>query len=326
MSSLTDRYVAATLRSVPRQQRPDIERELRASIADAVDARADNGESPDDAEFEVLTDLGAPAKLAANYSGRSLTLIGPEVYLPYLRTLKMLALSAIPITFVVVAIVSLAQGKDPIGAIFGAFGTCLTVAVYLGFFVTLAFVIADRNADSRREIALADGRWSPKMLPVETSVESHDYSWSQPIASLVGNVILVALIIIQRAVSPISTADGTPIPILDPSLWDFWIWYFFAIMGLAVVIDFVKLAVGRWRPWTALIDTLLGLAAAIPLAYLFWQAKIVNPALLSHIGHEDWAVAGNWLGTVIALFVLLLAISSIAQLWRNGRTRRAVAA
>jgi hypothetical protein len=104
-SSLTDRYVAATLRSVPKPQRPDIERELRASIGDAVDARVDNGERQDDAEFAALTDLGTPALLAANYSGRSLNLIGPEVYLQYTKTLKALALIALPITVIVVAVV-----------------------------------------------------------------------------------------------------------------------------------------------------------------------------------------------------------------------------
>ena len=40
MTTLTDRYIAATLRSVPEKSRGDLERELRASIGDAIDARA----------------------------------------------------------------------------------------------------------------------------------------------------------------------------------------------------------------------------------------------------------------------------------------------
>ena len=42
-NTLTDRYVAATLRTVPEKQRPDIEKELRASIADAIDDRLEAG-------------------------------------------------------------------------------------------------------------------------------------------------------------------------------------------------------------------------------------------------------------------------------------------
>ena len=40
MTTLTDRYVWGVLRSVPEAQRPDLEPEIRAMIADAVDARA----------------------------------------------------------------------------------------------------------------------------------------------------------------------------------------------------------------------------------------------------------------------------------------------
>lgn len=46
MTSLTDRYVWATVRSLPEKQRSDIERELRTSIADAVDAKTDAGQRP----------------------------------------------------------------------------------------------------------------------------------------------------------------------------------------------------------------------------------------------------------------------------------------
>ena len=35
-ATLTDRYIEAVLRRLPFHQRPDIERELRASIADAI--------------------------------------------------------------------------------------------------------------------------------------------------------------------------------------------------------------------------------------------------------------------------------------------------
>ena len=38
MSTLTDRYIAEVVRGVPESQRADVEQELRASIADAIDA------------------------------------------------------------------------------------------------------------------------------------------------------------------------------------------------------------------------------------------------------------------------------------------------
>ena len=79
-TTLTDRYVDAILRRLPERQRPDIEQELRASIADAVDDRLEAGADPAEAETAVLTELGDPARLAAGYADRPLHLIGPELY------------------------------------------------------------------------------------------------------------------------------------------------------------------------------------------------------------------------------------------------------
>lgn len=56
----------------------------------------------DEAEREVLTDLGDPAVLAAGYVDRSPQLIGPRLYLTWSRLLKRL-LSIVPsIVFTVV--------------------------------------------------------------------------------------------------------------------------------------------------------------------------------------------------------------------------------
>ncbi len=49
-ATLTDRYVYAVTRSLPESQRADIDKELRASIADAVDARVEAGDHPAEAE------------------------------------------------------------------------------------------------------------------------------------------------------------------------------------------------------------------------------------------------------------------------------------
>ena len=59
-ATLTDRYVEATLRRLPEGQRPDIERELRASIADAVDGRVEAGRRTGRCGAAVLTELGDP--------------------------------------------------------------------------------------------------------------------------------------------------------------------------------------------------------------------------------------------------------------------------
>jgi len=79
MTSLTERYLATALRGIPERQRADVDRELRSSIADAVEDRVVAGEDRVAAEKDVLEGLGNPARLAAEYDGRKLHLIGPEL-------------------------------------------------------------------------------------------------------------------------------------------------------------------------------------------------------------------------------------------------------
>ena len=90
MTTLTDRYVWGVLRAVPEAQRPDLEPEIRALIADALDARSGRPaaeEAPAAAERAVLAELGDPEVLAARYTDRSLFLIGPAYFLVWKRLL-----------------------------------------------------------------------------------------------------------------------------------------------------------------------------------------------------------------------------------------------
>jgi hypothetical protein len=321
---LTDSYIAATLRRVPLGQRDEIERELRASIADAVEGRIGHGATPETAEFDTLSDLGDPARLAANYSGRTLALIGPDTYTSYLTALKVISWSVLPIVLVVVVAISIVQGKDVIGAIFGGIGQTIMVAVYLGFFVTLAFVFVDRGVTARERAANWGTEWSPKFLRVEAPPTTR--SWAEPAWSVVGSILLIAAVIAQRTLSPVTSASGTPIPILAPDLWTIWIPFFLVVIVASLALDFARLGVGRWHPVTAMLGTLLTLAGTVPFVALLWQAKIVNPALWRAIGHPEWTTQGNWLVLTVALVVALVALGSIIEMWskrsrRQGRAR-----
>ena len=103
-TNLTDRYVAAAMRTVPEQQRADLAAELRASIDDQIDARVEQGEERDAAERSVLTELGDPDVLAAGYTGRRLYLIGPKLYLVWWRLLKLLLSIVLPFAVAAVAL------------------------------------------------------------------------------------------------------------------------------------------------------------------------------------------------------------------------------
>ena len=111
-STLTDRYVWAVQRSLPEAQRADIDRELRGTIADTIDAKIEAGTKPDVAERETLTELGDPYKLAPGYADRPLHLIGPALFPDYIRLLQVLYFIVLPIVVVVVFLVAAARSPS----------------------------------------------------------------------------------------------------------------------------------------------------------------------------------------------------------------------
>ena len=98
MTNLSERYVQAVVRAVPAAQRADLEPEIRALVADAIEAKTAETELTDaEAERAALTDLGDPAVLAAGYTGRTAYLIGPSLYPEWRRILSVLLPIIVPI-------------------------------------------------------------------------------------------------------------------------------------------------------------------------------------------------------------------------------------
>src|SRR5262245_23919089 len=112
MTSLTDRYVWAVLCAVPETQRGELEPEIRALVADTVEAKAgpNSAVAPADAERLALVELGDPEQLAARYAGRLPSLIGPRLFPVWRRLVLTLLAIVVPIVAVVTLGSSLIQG------------------------------------------------------------------------------------------------------------------------------------------------------------------------------------------------------------------------
>ncbi|MBQ0905679.1 permease prefix domain 1-containing protein [Micromonospora sp. U21] len=293
MNTLTDRYLAATLRSVPTQRWDEIATELRASIQDMIDDRAGGGQDADTAEREVLTELGNPDLLAARYADRRLQLIGPTYYLVWLRLLKLL-LSFIPaIVGTVVAVIDAADGKG-FGAIGTGIATAIQVAVQIAFWLTLTFALIERFQPT-----MDLPNWTVDQLP---DVPAHrDISLADTIASVAMLVLTIGYLPFQHYRSWVEDDAGDNIPILDPALWSFWLPALIAVLLASVVFEIVKFRVGRWN-WTLFgVKALLNLAFAVPVVWLALTDRLLNPALGERL---SWLTEGdnrNTLGAAIAL-------------------------
>lgn len=315
--SLTDRYVAAVLRSLPEAKRADIEKELRASIADAVDARVASGEPTADAERAVLQELGDPARLAAGYAGRPLWLVGPAYYVEYVRFLRLLLVIVLPIVAAVLIVTQALAGAN-IGQVFGGtFGTVLTVAVHMVFWITLLFVVLERTGTKAPVIA-----FDLDELPVPTTETTPKLS--DLVATVAFLLFTVGALVWQQMSSVFTDADGTPIPVLQPDLWTLWIPVFIGLCALTLVHAVVLYSVGRWTVPLLVTVALLNLASAAAVIWLLVTGRLLNPAYFAEFGWDDvFAVDG--VGTIVTVLgVTVIAIGGIVD--AAVKTRRTLAA
>ncbi|MFI7577128.1 HAAS signaling domain-containing protein [Micromonospora sp. NPDC049497] len=303
MTSLTDRYVAATLRSVPAQRRDEIATELRASIEDMVEGRSTDGRDTITVERAVLTELGDPAQLAARYTDRRLQLIGPTYYLVWERLLKLL-LSFVPGTVgTVVGVVEATAGGNPGGAIGVGISTALTVAVHIAFWVTLVFAVAERVNP-----ALRLPTWNVDQLPDEP-VE-RDVTLADTCASIVALALTLGFLVWQHFQTLIP-AGGDRLPILDPALWTSWLPVLLAVLAASMGLEFAKYRARRWTWRLVVVNAVLDLAFALPVIGLLLTDRLLNPEFVQRF---EWLRDGGNLDTVAGGIVVGVAAVTIWDL------------
>lgn len=303
MSDLIDRYVGATLRSIPEKQRADIEAELRASIGDAVEARVEGGEAADTATTAVLTELGDPDRLAAGYSGKPSYLIGPQHFFDYKRLLTVLVVTVAPIVMAVIASIELIGGED-IGSVIGrAISMGLTLVVHIGFWTTLAFYLVEQSGES------IGSKWSLSDLPDRAAAGS--IKLGDTIASVASVAIGIALLIVSRTNSPMTAADGSPIFIFDDAAWDFWIPFLIAVLVVEIIFEVVKYARRHWTWGLASVQLAVSALFTIPAVFLILTDRLFSPAFVERLA--DTGVSVDWAKQTLAVVVVVIALIEVVN-------------
>ncbi|MFJ2082296.1 permease prefix domain 1-containing protein [Micromonospora chokoriensis] len=315
MNTLTDRYLAATLRSVPAPRRDEIASELRASIDDMIEGRTDGGQDATTAEREVLTELGNPDRLAARYADRRLQLIGPTYYLLWLRLLKLL-LSFIPaLVGTVVTVVEAAEGKG-FGAIGPGLVVAMQVAVQITFWLTLTFAIIERT-----QTAVDLPEWTVDQLP--DAPVRRGIPLADTIASVIMLVLTIGYLPFQHYRSWVKDTDGENIPLLDPALWSFWLPALIVVLALSVIFEVVKYRIGRWTWGLFGVKALLNLAFSVPLAWLALSDRLLNPALGERLSWVAEADNRDAIGLAIAVGTAAVVVWDLVDTARKTRQQTA---
>ncbi|MCZ7438437.1 permease prefix domain 1-containing protein [Micromonospora sp. WMMC241] len=314
MSSLTDRYVAATLRTVPAPRRTELAEELRASIADMIDDRTAGGQDHAAAEREVLTEMGRPEQLAARYSDRTLQLIGPRYYLVWWRVLRMLLTWIPALVGVIAGVVKATLGDEPGGAVGVAISAAIQTAVQIAFWVTLSFAILERA-----QAPLGLPEWTVDQLPEETGDRQIGQGDCIPsVVFLLGTIAVIVGQHFQRW----STDDGSRLPVLDPALWSFWLPALIGVLVATIGLEVAKYRARRWTWPLVAVNALLNLAFAAPVVWLLLTDRLLNPELVDRFawlregGADDVARIAVVVTVVIAVWDV---VDSVVKARRAAR-------
>lgn len=319
MTSLTERYLAAALRGIPERQRSDVESELRSSITDAVEDRVAAGEDRAAAEKAVLEGLGNPARLAAEYAGSPLHLIGPELYLVWRHVLLRLAAVVIPVVLAVLTAVELLGGAGVVDAIVDGIGGAITVGVHLAFWVTLVFAFlerADEARETRTEIVGAAGRWTVDMLPEPTGER---VGIGETVGEIFTNLLTIGGLLFLANLSSVTDANGDVVSVFDPALTNFWFPVLIAILAAIVVLQVLVFVVGRWTIPIAAGYTALEVAFAVPVIVLALNGTLINPAFAAEIGWPPLAERDGIVMLAIAAVTTLVTAWEIFDAFRRAR-------
>lgn len=317
--TLTDRYVEAAMRTVPEQQRIDLAAELRGSIDDQIEARIADGDDHESAERAVLTDLGDPDKLAAQYTDRPLWLIGPRYYLTWWRLTKLLW-AIVPVCAAFGVALGMTLGGEPVGEIIGTVvSVVIAVIVHIGFWTTLVFFTVERSA-AGKDVGFVS-EWTPDQLP---EPKDKGASLSDLIASLIFLAVAAGAILWDHFIGVVYTVDGGGwMSFLAPDLWPWWIGALFTLMVLEALLAVYVYARGRWDFGAAAVNLVLNLAIAVPALWLLSQGQLINPEFFPTLIPADSAQTVTTVVTTVFGFgiVAIAAWDSIDGFLKARRAR-----
>jgi hypothetical protein len=306
-TTLTERYIAATVKSLAPASVNDVRAELEASIADAIEARVGAGEGRAAAEHAVLTELGDPGILAASYADRPLHLIGPRYYLTWWRLLKVL-LAIVPAVAVVGIIIAESLANASIGDVIGsAIGVGISATVHVAFWVTAVFAILERTG------ADTGLRWEVDQLPEPQESGAGRGTMFATVAVLA----VAAAALLWDQFRGLLSLDGEPLAVLNPGLWPWSIAALLVLFVAEAVLAIVIYLAGRWTTGLAIVNTALAVLFVSLTVTLLARGELVNPEFVSAVFTDNGvdAEATRILAMIIGFMMVGTAAWEIVDGW-----------
>jgi len=313
---LIERYLEAVTAKLRPKRRGEVERELRASILDALEARGGSPESEADVAA-VLADLGEPSRVAASYEPGQQYLVGPELYPLFRRVVGVTLLTLVGASTLWFAVALSGQAefragdllKDTLETALGA--AVLAVVVIVGVFAWLQRSEVDVSARGR-----PGEPWDPRSLPALRGPERA--SRFDSVVGLVATAIALVILggIGQAAEEALTVAAAGVRPILRHAVLQ-GVMLLQAAAAVSAVAHAVALMQGRWRPYTRAMR----LAADALAVFVFVRAPVEllvhRAALLEADLPRDFVLSLVLTSIVVGAIGTALIVGMSVRAWRG---------
>lgn len=275
---LIERYIYAVTRQLPKKQREDVAQELRGLIDDMLNERC--GEiTPTEKDIRiVLTELGTPQELSAQYDeDAKKCLIGHPYYSTYKFVLKIVLFAAAVGITIANLMLQLVEPQEWFSAITGWLEMLYNTLLATFAIVTLLFAFFYRKGVQITEPFNFD-----KLPPVPKRTK--ELSKRECIA---GMVFIVIFVVVFLAVPQIMgfhiDRNGLRIPMFNVSaLRETWyIIILFAICGM--IRESVKLLEGRYNKPVLIVATVTNAISAILSIWWLTGFKLIHPEFLANV-------------------------------------------
>ena len=348
---LIERYVREVGRRLPSAQRDDVQKELHSTLRDALDDRVGDGPADESlvesATLDLLSEFGPPEKLAASYVGPRY-LVGPELYEPFVTTLK-IVLGVVGGLIVLGWIIGNGLPDSP-GELAldlaGLLSALMDSTLGLLGLLVLVFAVEQRFDRRRENVATepmldeakedrAAESWDPRSLP-----EAKDEDGIDRGEEIVGLFfVIVALVLVNFAPHRLGAfvsidGEGAWIPFFGPGLERHRL-LFDLVFGGWLITGLWLLRAGRWNLTLRFVDlvVMLGCIGLITSAladpglvqrdYQWFRDHGISvdtaeelADTVAPIAYIAWRV-GLWIVLALSCW------SFLTKLWRGWRQFRA---
>lgn len=329
---LIDRYVGEVGKHLPLVKgRKDIEKELRSTLEDMLEDRAQKSGRPADEEMEIelLKEYGAPQTVAQTYNPHPY-LIGPRLFPLFVFVLK-LVLSIVTVVLLVLTGIGIATiaptmaGPEFARAIGEGLTGIVSAAIVAFGHIVLAFAIIERYVPASEFKMDEEKEWDPASLKKEP--ETDDVKLWEPILAIVFTFIAISIFNFNPQWLGFYIFSGDQSAFIPALTEAFFRWLPWINIGWVaeIVMNGMLIRSGRWTTSTRIFSIAIKVFQVAILYFLFTGPSIlaITPESLqaadifeADVAQKIGEIAQNGIRIVLGLAIFGTLIEIVKGIYK----------